>query len=94
MVLNITHFLNLENALTLELTDWLIANIFHISIDQSKDPAKSIKTLDGKDYCIDITRRKRKSEADSDGAQNEQGENVYVAKKPRVCFRFLQNNHR
>ena len=91
MVLNITDLLNVEHALTLQLTNWLIS-IYFISIDNSKDHAKSIKTLDGKqnhnqeDHCTDITRRKRKSEADSDGGQNEQGENLYVTKKQKVWF--------
>ena len=91
MVPNIIDFLNLEHALTLQLTNLLIT-IFYISIDNSKDHAKSIKILDGKqnhnqeDHCTNITRRKRKSDADSDGGQNEQGENLYVTKKQRVLF--------
>jgi len=57
--------------------------------DKYQEPAKSNKTLDGKqnhnqeDHCSDITRRKRKSGADSDRGQNEQGEKLYVVKKPR-----------
>ena len=74
--------------------------IFCISKDKCKDPAKSTRTLDEKqnnnqeDHCNDITSRKRKSGVDLDGDQNEQGDKLYAAKKPRVCFQFPQIKHR
>ena len=101
MVLNIIHFLNLEHGFnTLRWTDWLITDFLYISIDQCKDHAKSINILDGKqnhhqeDHCSDITRRKRKSDTDSDGGQYDPGAKLSVAKKPRVCFRFPQIKQR
>ena len=82
---------------TLRLGDRLITNVFVFFIDQCKHPDKSIKNLDVRqndkqedNRTLDITRRKRKADADRDGGQLEQEEKLHFDKKPRVCFRFSQ----